>query len=1124
MRFGVLGPLAVWTAEGRLIRVPEVKVRILLAHLLISNGRVVPADRLIDDMWGDNLPANPSGALQTRISQLRRVLDDAAPGGRSVVAYQSPGYVLKIDAQDVDAGRFQALVARAHSASDARSRASTLADALALWRGQALIDFRDEDFARPEIVRLEELRLTALEEQAEARLELGEHILLADELSDLVAQHPLRERLRSAQLRALYRAGRQSEALDSYRRLREALADELGVDPSPELSALYEAILRQDPELTATLGRQAAPAGPGPARSAAGNLPTALTALVGRDTAVREVSKLLDSERLVTLTGPGGIGKTSLAIEAAHHVRESFPDGAWLVELAGVGQPPGAGALTDQNIATGAVPGLAAVAETIAAALNLRDESSAHAQVPATDPMVVVSQLAKALKAKHILVVLDNCEHVAEAVATLATTVLRASPELRIVVTSQRSLNVTGEWLWAVPPLALPEPHGDLEALQASSAVQLFVARAAAASPGFTLDSTNAEVVEHICRRLDGLPLALELAATRVRALGVHELAARLDDRFRVLGASQPRAQAQHRTLRAMIEWSWSLLDPAQQMVLRRLSVHAEGCTLRAAEAVGAGGDAAHGDVAREDVADVLANLVDRSLVVVAENAADDGPRYRLLESVAAFADEQLRAAGEAEPVRRRHRQYYQELLTTAGAHLHGPAQREWLLRLDSESGNLRHAFDSAVSDDDPGTALLLANQSAWYWVLRGRFREGRRWLETASSMRTADPDLETARATAHIWQTAFTLRLGEPAAAPVTVRPATQPRDLDELAERARAEWFLSFARIGIGDAAATEELTRHALGVFQAIGDQWGTAAALGTLAQQMMLRGELAQVREHGEKSMELFTELGDRWGQLHASFALGSQAQVIGRYDDAARWHRDGFRMAEELDLGTEVIDKLIALGRVALLKGDYAQADELHQQARERAAGYGYVVGQAFADTGLALSARRQGDLETAEPLLRSVLEWEQRMDSDAGAALILAELGFVAEQRGDPQAALSLHLDGLAAARRTGDPRAVALALEGVAGALSADVPTGWAARLLGSAQAVRESTGAPLPAAERGDVDRIASSLRALLGDDEFSSEFEQGEAIELDECLAAVDDRWPPGVELMRSRRRRK
>ncbi|WP_165367560.1 AfsR/SARP family transcriptional regulator, partial [Phytoactinopolyspora endophytica] len=545
MRFGVLGPLSVWTAQGRLVRVPEVKVRILLAHLLISNGRVVPADQLIDDMWGSGLPANPNGALQTRISQLRRVLDDAEPGGRSVVASRAPGYVLQIGPEDVDTGRFQALVAQARAASDPQARASLLADALALWRGPALVDFRDEEFARPEIVRLDEQRLTAIEEQAEARLELGEHTLLADELSELVSRHPLRERLRAAQLRALYGAGRQSEALDSYRRVREELADELGVDPSPALSSLYEAILRQDPQL-------AAPQSEPPVSTVQGNLPAVLTSLIGRDDAVDEVKKLLDSDRLVTLTGPGGIGKTSLAIEAAHHVRGSFPDGVWLVELAGIAQQSGLGAPAGQAGPAGPtepVPGLAAVAELVAATLNVHDESIATVQRPADDPQAVVGRLVAVLKTKQMLIVLDNCEHVADAVAALTTSLLRAAPGLRIMVTSQRSLNVAGERLWAVPPLTLPDGSGGLPALQTSSAVQLFVARAAAAAPGFTLDDSNAGVVEHICRRLDGLPLALELAATRVRALGVHELAARLEDRFRLLGTGQPRAQAQHRTL-----------------------------------------------------------------------------------------------------------------------------------------------------------------------------------------------------------------------------------------------------------------------------------------------------------------------------------------------------------------------------------------------------------------------------------------------------------------------------------------------------------------------------------------------------------------------------------------------
>ncbi|WP_165495478.1 AfsR/SARP family transcriptional regulator, partial [Actinomadura roseirufa] len=348
MRFGVLGPLAVWAGDGRPVRIPDRKVRALLADLLAHEGRVVPADRLIDDLWeGDRLPRNPAATLQTRVSQLRKALEDAEPGGRALVVSRRPGYLLRPvddavddtadDAVDdfVDAARFHALLAEARAAGDARSRAVLLGEALDLWRGPAYADFAGTEFARPAIARLEEDRLAAQEERAEARLELGEHAALAADLAGLVRLHPLRERLRAVHLRALYRSGRQADALAGYADLRERLADELGLDPGPELGALHQAILRQDPEL------DPAPAPPST------NLPARLTGLVGRADAVAEVRALLAGHRLVTLTGPGGVGKTSLALEAARPPPASrpapgpFEDGVWLVELAGVDRARG---------------------------------------------------------------------------------------------------------------------------------------------------------------------------------------------------------------------------------------------------------------------------------------------------------------------------------------------------------------------------------------------------------------------------------------------------------------------------------------------------------------------------------------------------------------------------------------------------------------------------------------------------------------------------------------------------------------------------------------------------------------------------------------------------------------
>ncbi|GAA2668405.1 hypothetical protein GCM10010400_31580 [Streptomyces aculeolatus] len=1159
MRFGVLGPLAVWTAGGQAVRVPEVKVRSLLADLLIHAGRAVPADRLVDDLWGDSPPANPAGALQTRVSQLRRALEEAEPGARALVVSRPPGYLLDAGPEATDTGRFAALTAAARRADGPRARAALLADALALWRGEVLADFADEEFARAEIARLDELRLTALEEQAEARLELGEHALLADELGDLVARHPLRERLRAAQLRALYRAGRQSDALASYGRLRAQLAEELGLDPGPELAALHQAILEQDPAL-------GAPEREGEQAAVRGNLPAPHGELIGRDESVAAVRALLETGRLVTLTGPGGVGKTRLALETARGLPESFPDGVWLVELSALAPPRPAAEPAD------VAPGADEAAEVVAAALGVRDETAGGGLLTGAGGTPPVQRLAEALRTKRTLLVLDNCEHVVDAVAALCARLLTAAPGVRVLATGQEPLGVGGEHLWPVAPLDVPPaeaartpesdraasaPRGtpspgatgtahpaaapdaasapDLAALRASGAVRLFTERAAAAAPGFAVDAANAAAVATVCRRLDGIPLALELAATRVRALGVHELAARLDDRFRLLSAGPRDAPARQRTLRAMLDWSWELLTAPEQAVLRRLSLHAEGCTLRAAEAVCAGGG-----IAEDEVLDLLARLVDRSLVMAAPGDGVAPARYHLLESVTAYGHEQLCAAGEFGSVRRRHTAYYAALAAEAEPQLRGPAQRQWLLRLDAESANMRAALEDAVRSGTAATALGLACDLAWYWVLRGRLGEGRRFLTTALAAPRAPRhpatgtatgtevtpaaaaetegederedeeeaegaaaapgrDVTAARAAALTWRAAMTLRLGEPLTPDVLPagRPP-QPADLSELAAGARADAFLGLARLGLGPLPGGDDPLARAEGVFRALGDQWGTAAVSSTLARQAVLRGDLPALAEYGERSMALFAGLGDRWGQLHATYALGTYAEITGDYAQAARLHREGLRMAEDLGLWSEVSDKLSMLGRVALLTGDAAQADEFHGRAARLAAEQGYVVGEEFAGIGLAMGARRQGRLAEAEAHLRHWLDWDRKIESDVGTALILAELGFVAELAGDPEQARAHHREGLAFARPTGDPRAIALALEGLAGAESLDGDAGEAARLLGRAEALRAAAGAPLPAAERLDTDRIMGRLRAALPPDALAAEIAAGREAE--------------------------
>ncbi|MFD3946004.1 BTAD domain-containing putative transcriptional regulator [Streptomyces sp. NPDC058579] len=1150
MRFGVLGSLTVRTAEGDPVPVTETKVRALLAVLLVHDRRPVPAHRLVTDLWstgtGNDLPRNPANALQNKISRLRHVLDAAAPEGRRHLLLRPGGYVLDVPSDAVDAARFRALAARAKTEPTPRTRAALLTDALALWRGPAYADFPDAPFCSAAAAALEEERLAAVEDLAETRLALGDHDAVAAELAESIARHPLRERLRAAHVRALYGAGRPTEALDSYEELRNRLADDLGLDPGPALTALHQAILRHDPELAAptvsVVPRTAAPAPSPPTHRAPGsprrgNLPAQHTDLIGRSEALTAIGSLLGNHRLVTLTGPGGVGKTRLALAAATDHAGARPDGAWLVELAALDAP--AGPDPDHTVA------LTALAEAITTTLGIRDDASTSA--------APLDCLTRTLRDRSLLLLLDNCEHLTAPVARLAAHLLRAAPAVHILATGQEPLGLAGEQVWTVPPLDLPEidpwpatkPHpdpgpragspgadrglratADPEVVERSSAVRLFVACATAAAQDFALTAENATAVALICRRLDGIPLALELAATRLKVLGAPGLLDRLDDRFRLISATRRDAPVRHQTLRAMIDWSWELLTASEQIVLRRLGVHADSCTLEAAEAVCAGDG-----VKEEDVLDLLGRLVDRSLVVVTEGPY--GPRYRLLESVAAYSLERLREAGEYETVAGRHLLHHTAVAERARPHLRGHGQRDWLRRLDLESANFRKAVENT---DDPSTTLRLVNALAWYWILRGRLREARRSLRTAlaatenSATETAEAEATAAetseaeataaetsaaeatrslarlRADATAWWTCVTLLQGDGDDGRARIDAALDLKSrLDDPHGLAHTEWLLGFALLSTGDLDSSETLIRRSLEGFAARDDTWGTAAALGVAATQALVRGDLTALRAAGEESARLFAEIDDRWGRLQTVHPLAALAEADGAYDRALSLHQEGLCIAEELGLWTEASHRLSGLGRIALLRGDFAGARELHERAARLSADHSDRPGVAHAEIGLGLGARRAGDLDQAETHFRSVLDWSRQVVFETGRALVLAELGFIAELRGDAATARALHIEGLVAARATGDPRALALALEGLAGVQALVGSHEHAALLLGTAAATRAAMKAPLPPAERGDVDRVTVAATRVLGPEAFTAAHTRGSHLSPDEALAA-------------------
>lgn len=1061
MFFGVLGPVTVWTTAGEPIFISGTKVRALLAVLLLHEGAAVSADRLIDDLWGEDPPGNPAGTLSAKASQLRRALEQAEPGSKALVGSPPPGYSLRIDSTALDASRFRTLTTLARETEDAPKRAKLLSDALALWRGPAFADFADEPFVQSAAARLAEERLTAQEHLAETRLELGEHAELIAELAVLLATHPFREKLRAAHIRALYRAGRQHEALESFEQFRVQLADELGLDPSADLLELHQAVLRQDPSLNASPVL----------RRPRTNLPAAFSGLIGRDKAVSELLDRLQIDRLVTLTGTGGVGKTRLAQAVATAAVEDCEDGVWLVELAGLestGDP----------------------ADAIRTALDIRDvEGPAQS---ATDHLI------DALRNQRPLLVLDNCEHIIDSVALLAERLLQAVPGLRILATSREPLGLFGEVVWSVPPLEVPASDlTDPAAMKSFSAVQLFVARASAASTTFTLDADSAAAVAVLCRRLDGIPLALELAATRVRALGVHGLVARLDDRFRLLATGYRGTPPRQQTLMAMIDWSWDLLTEPERVVLRRLAVQHDGCTVEAAESLCTVDS--RSELGESTVVDLLVRLVDKSLLTVTHSA--DGPRYRLLESVAAYCLDRLVEAGELEQVQEHYGRYYTALAERAQRHLYGHDQRKWLLRLDHETANLRSALGNAVRAGAAERALRLVNALGWYWFLRGRLAEARRWLEEALAIDGAAP--ANLKAAAKVWLAGFALRQGE---SPETSSLCEQ---VDDPLERARCEWFLAYIEADLGNIIAVENRLERALVTFRACGDTWGTAAVLAVRAKLAHVRGDVTVLERDGEESAKLFKSLGDRWGQLQATAWLGGRAEMMADYDRAIRLHREGLRLAEELGLWPDVSVRLAWLGWIAFQQCEYKQAYDLCSQALQIATEQGFRVGEIFAEIGLGFILRRQGDLDMAETRLLGLLDSAEAQQQEQAPPLflpmVLDELGFIAEQRGQAIEAKKMHLAAFEAAHTLGQSRSMAQALEGLAGAAQLAGDHVVAAQLLGAANAARTAIATPLAPAERIEVDRITTSVQTALGE-AFDANYQHSTGLTLAQARALI------------------
>jgi predicted ATPase/DNA-binding SARP family transcriptional activator len=838
----MLGPFEVHTDDGVSADVPGARLRALLIALALEPGRVVQKATLVDWIWGEHPPADAANALQRLASRLRRALQDGAVDG------QVGGYRLTADPDSVDAVRFERLVGRARGGDD-QQRVRLLREALGLWRGAAMQDvgLYDSGAFDAAVTRLEGLRLAALEDRFEAEIRLGHGAALVAELTDLVAAHPVRERLVAALMRALGAAGQSTEALLVYERTRKALADALGADPSPELAELHVALLRGE------VGRRE--------ESRTTNLRAELTSYLGKDADVAAVRGLVADHRLTTLTGPGGSGKTRLATETARTLLGDLPDGAWLVELAAIG--------ADDD-----------VAQATLAALGQRD--ALLGGPPDAEP---TDRLIAAVREREALLILDNCEHVIESAAAFAHRVLGECRRLRILATSREPLGITGEALWQVMPLALPAREAAPGEVASSPAVLLLRERAGAVRKDLGTDAGTLSTMARVCRAVDGMPLAIELAAARLRTMTLDQLANRLDDLFRLLTGGSRTALPRHRTLRAVVDWSWELLTDAERTVLRRLSVFSGGASLDAAERVCSGEGVEAGQVL-----ELLTALTEKSLVVARGEGA---PRYRMLGTIKEYAAQRLAEAGESELARHAHLAYFTELVETAEPHIRRAEQLDWLAAVGAEHDNISAAMRGALAAAEAQGAMRLAASAAWYWWLGGHKTEGSELIMAATAVpgEVSDEirvlvyvfvvsfltsglgDQYQVREWIHeAYETSRRVRSGHPVMrfvgalesllhGPDAILTAYEPLLTDEDPwVRAVATLQLGKMRIILGDGGReADEYLETALAEFRAIGERWGMSFALTELADRIATRGEFAAA-EHLEQAIAVVTEIG------------------------------------------------------------------------------------------------------------------------------------------------------------------------------------------------------------------------------------------------------------------------
>ena len=997
--------------------------RLALAYLVLERDRPATRHELAEALWGERLPRSWETSVRVLLSKVRAVLTAAGLPAAEVLVTTGGGYQLRLPAGTVvdveEAARALDRAEAALAAGDADA-AREEASAAAEVAGRRLLPGASGLWLERRQGELADVHVRALETLSDACAAAADWAGAAAAGEAAVAAEPFRESAHLRLVQARAGSGNRAEGLRAYERVRRLLAEELGVDPSPALQAAHRALLGEEPS----------PPRPGHAPGSGPVLPLPLTSFVGRSAAIAEVERLLASTRLLSLTGTGGVGKTRLALEIAASRKVGEATVA-MVELGPLSDP-------------------ALVPEQARSTLGISEQ-------PGRSPIETV---AEQLADRTALVVLDNCEHVLDAAAGLAEALLRACPGLRILATTREPLRVPGETTWRVPSLSVP-PAGEpasLDELAGYEAVRLFLDRARSTTPGLAVDDRDASALAQVARRLDGIPLALELAAARMGVLSVAELCERLDDRFRLLAGGSRTAPSRHQTLRAAVDWTYEALAPEEAALFDRLSMFAGTFTLDAAEEVCAGAG-----IARADVLGLLAGLVDRSLVIAEQ--AGGATRYRLLETMRSYGRERLAASGAHPVVADAHLAWVARLARQAEGELRGPDQGPWLEVVEAALDDVRAALRWGIERRD-AAALEAAGALERFWDVRGYLGEGRRWLGEV-------------------------LDAAGPAAGAVARAKALRAAAI--LAQRQ-------------GDYEPARALHNESLALATEAGDRRGIAAAVHGLGNVAALQGDLAAARACFEEALAIGRDLRDDHVAAAALTNLGTVAHNQASFAEARAFYEESLRARRDLGDRHGIAMVVGNLAYLAFQQGDHAAARALYEESLALQRELGDRPGIANSLCNLGYLALAEGDHAGARSLLEESLTLARELGDRYWTALSLLRLARLARAESDHGRAAELDRQALTLASELGAKRALAEWLEGLARTAVAQGEHRRAVLLLGAAQAVREDLGAPVPPAERPGRDADLAAARSALGDAAFSDAWTEGAGLPLERAVAVA------------------